>query len=71
MQDPALALVEPHTTAHDPACPDPTAEPSRPPADQHPALHSVICKLAEGALDPCVQVVEDIKHIKHIKQILS
>lgn len=37
----------------DPGCPDPSAEPSCPTADQL----GVICKVTESVLDPFIQII--------------
>ncbi|KAK4817510.1 hypothetical protein QYF61_017755 [Mycteria americana] len=64
-QDPALSVVEPHTTG-----PSPSIQPVQVPLQSLPTLKQintpaqlgVICKLTEGALDPLVQTIDkDIK----------
>ncbi|KAK4818760.1 hypothetical protein QYF61_018932 [Mycteria americana] len=60
VQDPALGLVEPHTTG-----PSPSIQPvqvhlqSLPTLKQinTPAQLGVVCKLTEGALDPLIQII--------------
>ncbi|KAK4822320.1 hypothetical protein QYF61_013019 [Mycteria americana] len=65
VRDPALSLVEPHTTDL-----SPSIQPVQVPLQSLPALQQintptqlgVICKLTEGALDPLVQIIDkDIK----------
>ncbi|KAK4826416.1 hypothetical protein QYF61_008949 [Mycteria americana] len=54
VQDPALSLVEPHTTDLGPSI--------QPVQINTPTQLGVICKLTEGALDPFVQIIDkDIK----------
>ncbi|KAK4819271.1 hypothetical protein QYF61_000482 [Mycteria americana] len=65
VQDPALGLVEPHTTGLDPSI-QPVQVPlqSLPTLEQinTPAQLGVVCKLTEGALDPLIQIIDkDIK----------
>ncbi|KAK4812856.1 hypothetical protein QYF61_022582 [Mycteria americana] len=65
VQDPALSLVEPHTTGLSPSI-QPVQVPlqSLPTLQQinTPAQLGVICKLTEGALDPFIQIVDkDVK----------
>ena len=65
VQDPALSLVEPHTTGL-----SPLVQPVQIPLQSLPALKQintppqlgVICKLTEGALNPLIQIIDkDIK----------
>ncbi|KAK4820465.1 LOW QUALITY PROTEIN: hypothetical protein QYF61_027747 [Mycteria americana] len=65
VQDPALSLVEPHTVGL-----GPSIQPVQVPLQSLPLLKQintptqlgVVCKLAEGALDPFVQIIDkDIK----------
>ncbi|KAF4803090.1 hypothetical protein TURU_020535 [Turdus rufiventris] len=62
-QDPVLGLVEPHTfgLGHDPAWPDPSAEPSWPPAEQH--SHPIQCHLQiDRVFYPLIHIInKDIK----------
>ncbi|KAK4815300.1 hypothetical protein QYF61_026205 [Mycteria americana] len=66
VQDPALGLVEPHTTGL-----SPSIQPVQVPLQSLPTLQQintptqlgVLCKLTEGALDPFVQIID-----KGIKQ---
>jgi len=62
VQDPALGLVECHTAGLSPliVCPDPSAEPSYPQADQYPTRLGVICRLTEGALNPVIQIIDKV-----------
>ncbi|KAK4807037.1 hypothetical protein QYF61_018378 [Mycteria americana] len=65
VQDPALGLVKPHTIDLSPSI-QPVQVPlqSLPPLKQinTPTQLGVICKLAEGALDPFIQIIDkDIK----------
>jgi len=46
----------------DPACPDPSAEPSTLEQINAPTQLGVICKLTEGALDPLLQIID--KYVK-------
>ncbi|KAK4826284.1 LOW QUALITY PROTEIN: hypothetical protein QYF61_007131 [Mycteria americana] len=61
VQDPALGLVEPHTIG-----PSPSIQPVQVPLQSLPTLKQVntpaqlgvICKLAEGALNPFIQIID-------------
>ncbi|KAK4833094.1 hypothetical protein QYF61_027760 [Mycteria americana] len=61
VQDPALGLVEPHTIGLGPSIQPVQSLPTLKQINT-PAQLGVICKLAEGALDPRIQIIDkDIK----------
>lgn len=61
VQDPALGLVQPHTTALNPSIQPVQIPLQNLPVLQQistPALQSIICKLAQGAFDPPVRLLK-------------
>ncbi|KAF4796309.1 hypothetical protein TURU_085486 [Turdus rufiventris] len=60
VQDPVLGLAEPQP--NNPACLDPSAEPSTLQQINIPSQLNVICKLTEGVPNPLIQIIsKDIK----------